>query len=117
MTATERSQSRQAMASPTTRPSTSSFTSPTLDLHLELFCSLPGIIYHSRFLKQFSVGGFRTLISTVMHSLAFLSLDKQTVNTDVVLVIQVLMVEDSRVFIQVRIITEAGFFSFLSFQD
>ena len=57
------------------------------------------------------------MISTVMHSLAFLSLDKQTVNTDVVLVLQVLMVEDSRVFIQVRIITEAGFFSFLSFQD
>ena len=52
-----------------------------------------------------------------MHSLAFLSLDKQTVNTDVVLVLQVLRVEDSRVFIQVRIITETGFFSFLSFQD
>ena len=57
------------------------------------------------------------MISTAMHSLAFLSLDKQTVNTDVVLVLQVLMVEDSRVFIQVRIITEAGFFSFLSSQD
>ena len=39
-----------------------------------------------------------------MHSLAFLSLDKQTVNTDVVLFLQVLIVEDSRVFSQVRII-------------
>ena len=57
------------------------------------------------------------MISTVMHSLAFLSLDKQTVNTDVVLFLQVLIVEDSRVFSQVRIITEAGFFSFLSSQD
>ena len=57
------------------------------------------------------------MISTIMHSLAFLSLDEQTVNTDVVQDLQVLMVKGSRVFIQVRIITEAGFFSFLSSQD
>ena len=49
--------------------------------------------------------------------LGLLSLDKQIVNTDLVLVLQVPMIEDSRMFIQVKLITRASVFPFLPSQD
>ena len=48
--------------------------------------------------------------------LGLLSLDKQIVNTDLVLVLQVPMIEDSRMFIQVKLITRASVFPFLPSQ-
>ena len=47
------------------------------------------------------------MISIVMHSLAVLTLVKQTVNTDLVLVLKDFIVEDCRMLTQIKIITEA----------
>ena len=53
-----------------------------------------------------------------MHSLVLLTtLDKQTVNTDLVLVLKDFIAEDCRMLTQIKIITEARYSSFFPSQD
>ena len=52
-----------------------------------------------------------------MHSLAVLTLVKQTVNTDLVLVLKDFIVEDCRMLTLIKIITEARYPSFFPSQD